>query len=372
MKSQIKLGRVQGIEIGLHYSWFIIALLILLSLQAHFNATNPQWGVVITWFSALVTALLFFASLLAHEMSHSMVAKSSGLPVRSITLFALGGVSQIEEEPATAKNEFLIAVVGPLSSFLIGILFLSVALVFGWDAAAPPVAMLIWLGYINIALAVFNLLPSYPLDGGRILRAAIWQFTGSAARSTRAASRVGQFVAMGMIVFGVIILFTGGGFGGLWIAIIGWFLLDAARTSSAQVEMAEHLRGVRVGDIMARECPAVDGNTNLQTFVEEFLLRTGRHCFVVIENNDIAGIITPHEVKEIDRARRPFKLVSDVMRPLTELHTVSPNTPVMEALETMARDDVSQLPVVRDGHVEGMITRGNVLQFLQTRVQFSA
>lgn len=375
MESQIKLGRIFGIEIGLHYSWLFIALLILLSLRSHFQQANPQWSDGVAWFSAFITAFLFFASLLAHEMSHSLVARARGLPVRSITLFALGGVSRIEKEPSTAKTEFLMAVVGPVSSFLIGVFFLALALGLEWTPAttpaSPPVAMLVWLGYINVALAVFNMLPGFPLDGGRILRAVIWQLTGDGPRSTRVAARVGQFVAVGLIAVGIVTFFAGGGFGGVWMAIIGWFLLDAARASRARVEMAEHLRGVSVGDIMVRDCAEIDGNTNLQTFVDEFLLRTGRHCFVVRENDGIAGIITPHEVKQIERARRPFTLVSDVMRPLEQLRTVSPNTPVTEALEMMAGDDVSQLPVVSNGRLEGMITRSNVLQFLHTRIQFS-
>jgi Zn-dependent protease/predicted transcriptional regulator len=375
MQMQIKLGRIFGIEIGLHISWFIIATLIMLSLRAHFYETNPDWGGLMIWLSATLTALLFFATLLAHEMSHSLVAKARGIPVRSIMLFALGGVSRIEKEASTAKTEFLIAIVGPLSSFLIGICFLVMALALGWTTpetpSTPLLAMLVWLGYINIALALFNLVPGFPLDGGRLLRALIWGITGNADRATRAAARVGQSVATGMILFGILILFMGGGFSGAWIAIIGWFLLDAAGASYAQVEINERLRGASVGDVMSPECATVDANTNLQTFVEEFLLRTGQHCFVVVENEEVAGIITTHEVKQVERALRPYKLVRDVMRPLNELRTVSPDTPLIEALETMGREDVSQMPVVSKGHLDGIISRGQVLQYLQTRMELN-
>jgi len=170
-------------------------------------------------------------------------------------------------------------------------------------------------------------------------------------------------------VVGVYRLFSGAGFAGLWIAIIGWFLLDAAGTSYAQIEINERLRGVKVGDIMARDCPIVEGRTNLQNFIEEFLLRTGRRCFVVVENGHLAGIITAHEIKEIEPAVRPYKTVSDAMRPIDKLQTVTANTPVVDVLETMGREDVNQLPVVTDGQIEGIISRSQVLRYLQTRME---
>jgi CBS domain-containing protein len=229
--------------------------------------------------------------------------------------------------------------------------------------------MMVWLGAINVMLGVFNLIPGYPLDGGRVLRAIVWWITKDQVRATRMAARVGQGVAIFFIVIGVYRLFSGAGFAGLWIAIIGWFLLDAAGASYAQVEVNERLRGVRVGDIMARDCPTVDGRTNLQNFVEDFLLRTGRRCFVVAEHGHVEGLITPHEIKEIESSIRPFKTVHDVMRPIDQLRTVSPKTPVTEVLETMGREDVNQLPVVSDGRLEGVISRGQVLRYLQTKME---
>ena len=179
MKAQVKLGRIAGISIGLHYSWFIIALLIALSLVQHFRAVAPQWSSRVVWTAALVTSLLFFAALLLHELGHSLVAKTRGLRVRSITLFALGGVSQIETEASDAKSEFWIAIVGPLTSLAIGLVLLGTAWINGWktgtDPATPVISVLVWLGYINITLAGFNMIPGYPLDGGRVLRAVIWQ-----------------------------------------------------------------------------------------------------------------------------------------------------------------------------------------------------
>jgi len=193
MKAQIRLGRVAGISIGLHYSWLIIALLITLSLAQHFRAVAPQWSNPVVWIAAIVTGLLFFAALLLHELAHSLLAKSRGLRVRAITLFALGGVSQIESEARDAKSEFSIAIAGPVTSLLIGIALLGTAWLTGWKPATEPgtpvVSVLVWLGYINIMLAAFNMIPGYPLDGGRVLRALIWWVTGNADRATRLAAR---------------------------------------------------------------------------------------------------------------------------------------------------------------------------------------
>jgi hypothetical protein len=229
--------------------------------------------------------------------------------------------------------------------------------------------MLMWLGYINITLAIFNLVPGFPLDGGRVLRGIIWWATGDGPRSTRIAARVGQAVAFAFILIGVLRFFQGAGLGGLWIAFIGWFLLDAARASRAEVEISQMLRGVRVGDLVERDCLEVDGNENLLTFVNEHLLRTGKRCFLVRNGPDVEGIVTPQEIKGTDHARWPYITVAEVMRPVDKLRAVTPDTPVSEAMEIMAREDVNQLPVVKDGHVEGFISRGGVLRLLQTRAE---
>ncbi|MBZ5607776.1 MAG: site-2 protease family protein [Acidobacteriia bacterium] len=373
MRSNIRLGRFFGIEVGLHYSWFLIAFLITMSLAAQFRETNASWGAVVIWAVSIVTAVLFFAALLAHEMSHALVARAHGLTTRAITLFALGGVAQIEKEPADAKTEFWVGIVGPLSSAAIGLVCLLIAWAAGWRGAPAPdtpiAAMFLWLGYINFMLAAFNMIPGFPLDGGRILRSIIWWRTGSGERSTKLAARIGQTVALLFIAFGIFRFFGGAGFGGLWIAFIGWFLLQAAGASYATVTLTTGLKDVRVGDVMNRDCTPVDGNLNVETFVEDYLLRTGRRCFVIEQNGEIAGLVTPHEIKGLERQRWPYTTLYDVMRPLDQLHTVTPATPVMEALETMGRDDVNQLPVVANNHLEGIVTRANVLQFLQTRAE---
>ncbi len=372
MRSQIKLGRLFGIPIGLHYSWFLIALLIVFSLSSQFRASNAGWGDGLILALSLGTAVLFFFSLLLHELAHSLVATSNGLPVREITLFALGGVSQIEKNPASAKVEFWMAFVGPLTSAVIGALCLMAARVIGGGASDPGRAMLFWLGYINLALAGFNLIPGYPLDGGRVLRAIIWWKTGDADRSTRAAAKVGQVIAFLFIAFGIVRFFGGAGIGGLWIAFIGWFLLQATRDSYVQVSLASALKGVRVADVMSRDCPAVDGWLNLQNFVEQELLRSGRRCFIVVEKGEVAGLVTPHEIKRIDRAKWALTTLRDVMRPLEEMRSVSPAGSLFSALELMIRDDLNQLPVVSNGHLEGVLSRAQVLNYLQTHAELQA
>src|SRR5260370_6704728 len=218
MRSQIPLGRVSGIKIGLHYSWFLIALLIVFSLCAEFHTSNPAWGDSVTVTLSVGTAILFFVSLLLHELEHSLVATSNNLPVKEITLFALGGVSQIEKNPTSAKVEFWMAFVGPLTSAVIGVVCLTLARLIGDPSSDPLMGMLQWLGYINLTLAAFNLVPGYPLDGGRVLRAIIWWKTGDADRSTQYAARVGQGVAFAFIAFRIFRYFCGAGFGGLGVA----------------------------------------------------------------------------------------------------------------------------------------------------------
>ena len=367
MRSQIKLGHISGIEIGLHYSWLIIALLISFSLASHFHSVRPDWSMGLTWTAAVLTSIFFFITLLLHELAHSIVAKSRGLRVRAITLFALGGVSQIESEASDAKSEFWIAIVGPLTSLVIGGLLIGLARLSGSGASEPasPVdAVLLWLGYINLALAAFNMIPGFPLDGGRVLRAIIWWITRNADKSTRAASQVGQVVAFLFILYGVFRFFVGANFGGLWMAFIGWFLLDAARSSYMQVSIAAGLRDRHVADIMERDCPRVPAYLSIRDFVDEKLLHTRRACFLVMQDSQTVGLITAEEAKKVSRDRWEQSSVQSVMRPLNSLPAVAPETPVLKAMELMTRENVNELAVVSNGHFEGIFSRLQVLRFL--------
>ncbi len=375
MKASIKLGKIYGIEIGLHYSWLIIAVLISLSLSNYFAEAHPDWSRNVIWAMAVSTSFLFFLAIVLHELSHAAIARWNGLPVRSITLYALGGVAQIEKEPENAKTEFWLGVIGPITSSVIGLVCLGIALLSGWnlmgESETPIMAMLVWLGYVNIALAIFNMIPGFPMDGGRVFRAIAWQFTGNADKATKIASATGQYLAISFIFFGILLFFNGAGFGGLWIAFIGWFLLNAAKASYLQVELTEGLRGVRVGDLMTRECPVLDSNMSLQTLVNDYLLKTGQRCFMVIENIEPVGMITPNEITNVEQRLWAFKTVSDAMRPFAELHVVPPQMPVAEALEIIGREGVNQLPVVSSGQLQGLITREQIINYLFTRKELN-
>jgi len=376
MKSNIKLGKIKGIEIGLHYSWFIIAALIAFSLGERFHQVNSSWSMDRVWFAALLTALLFFVTLLLHELAHSLVAQARGLKVKSITLFALGGVSQIEEDAPDAKTEFWVAIAGPLASLVIGFVCLAIAAALGWHPATEPhtavTAVLVWLGYINVGLGIFNLIPGFPLDGGRVFRAVIWAITKDADRSTRIAARVGQAVALLFIVYGIWSFFRGAGFNGLWMAFIGWFLMDAAQSSYAQVEVTSAFRGMPVSEVMARDCAVIDRGVSLQEFVDTYVLRTGERCFAVEDRGRFVGIITLRDIGAIPRDRWASTTVREAMRPLEELHVITPDTPVLDALKIMASNDVNQLPVVANGTLQGVVTRSHLMQILQARSELQA
>jgi Zn-dependent protease/CBS domain-containing protein len=371
MHSNIKLGRIHGIEIGLHYSWFIIAALIVFSLGQHFRQVNPHWATSQIWIAAVLTAVLFFVTLLLHELSHSLVAQARGLKVKAITLFALGGVSQIQDDATDAKTEFRVAIAGPIASLIIGFGCLAIALALGWQRSAEPytlvTAVLVWLGYINIGLAVFNMIPGFPLDGGRVLRAIVWAIDKNADRSTRIAAGVGQVVAFLFILEGIWQVFSGAGFGGLWIAFIGWFLLDAARASYAQVETTTAFRDIRVSEVMSRDCVTVNRGMSLQEFVDTYLLRTGQRCFAVEDRGRLVGLITPRDVGAVPRERWEMTTVREAMRPLERLHVITPDTQVLDALKLMASNDVNQLPVVANGTLQGILCRSQLIQLLQAR-----
>jgi Zn-dependent protease/CBS domain-containing protein len=371
VRAQIRLGRIAGIEIGLHYSWFLIAILIAFSLKEQFGTVNPDWSTELMWSIALVTAVLFFVTLLLHELAHSLVARSRGLKVRAITLFALGGVSQIESEASDAKSEFWIAIVGPLTSLLIGGLCLGVErLVYGQGQPTKPVAaLLFWLGQINVVLAIFNMIPGYPLDGGRVLRSIIWWIGHSQERATKWASYAGQVVAFLFILYGLFTAFRTRRFEGLWLVFIGWFLLDASRSTSLQMEILSGLRGRRVADIMERDCAVVEGHISLQDFVDEYVLRSGRRCFIVLQGNSLVGLVTPNEVKKVPREEWPQTSVQSSMIPLKQLHVVTPETPAVQALDLMTKQDVNQVPVISDGHLIGIFSRGQVIRYLQAHAE---
>lgn len=375
MKSQIKLGTVFGVELGLHYSWFVIALLITFSLVAQFHNVNRGWSDWVVWSVAIVTGILFFGGLFAHELSHAMVAKAAGIPIHKITLFLLGGVAQIEKEAADAKTEFWMAIVGPITSGLIGLVLLVLAWAAGWAPWSSPLtpltAVLVWLGYINLALAAFNMIPGFPLDGGRVLHALLWWGMHDAERSTKAAARTGQVIAVMFIAYGVIEFFAGAGLGGLWLAFIGWFLLQAAGASYLQVQTGSLLRGVQVKDVMSNDCETVDPNLTVQEFVHGHMLRTGARCFIAVKEGRLIGLVTPKEVRTVNPESWSTTHLSEIMRKADQIHFVPREMSAKDALEIMGREDVNQLPVLANGRLEGIVSRAHILQVLRTRAELT-
>ena len=284
-----------------------------------------------------------------------------------------GGVAQIEKEASEPKTEFWIAIVGPITSGVLGLVILALAKLSGWipltSATTPGTALLVWLGYINLALGAFNMIPGLPLDGGRVLRAILWWAMNDAERATRAAAFVGQIIAVLLIGFGILRFFQGAGFGGLWIAFIGWFLLQAASATLMQVRTGTLLRGLLVKDVMSTDSYSVDPELSLQEFVHEHLLRTGRRSFLVVEDGHLFGVITPNEVRTVEPRGWPFTPVRSVMRSADKVHSVSRDMPAMEALETIGREDGAELPVMSDGRIEGIVSRAHVLHVLRSRAE---
>lgn len=376
MRTTISLGRWFGVPIRLHFSWIIIAWLITVSLRWQLSAVNDSWSSASVWALSAITAALFFLCITLHELAHASVARSFGVPVHSITLFALGGIAQIEREAETPGREFWIAIAGPIASLALGVTCRMAAsgAGLGSEAGAEPAsaAVLGWLAYINVALAVFNLIPAFPLDGGRVLRAAVWAATRRQEQATRIAAGIGQAIAFLFIIGGLLTLFTRNDFGGLWIAFIGWFLLEGARAYYAQSAISSSLKGVRVGDVMTTDCAAIDSATTLDCFVSEHLLRQAARCYIVRAGQRAVGLITAEDVSRVDRNRWSELTVVEAMRPLEALQSVAPETAAGEALELMGRTHVNQLPVVIDGRMAGVITLAYLTRLLQVRRQLNA
>ena len=354
----VRLTTIRGIQVGVHYSWFIIFFLITFSLTTRFASEHPHWTSVEHYGVGIATSLLFFASILIHELAHSFVALAKGIPVRAITLFVFGGVAQIGREPDRPATEFQIAIAGPIASFLLSAAFGLMAVLAG-GASEYLVALAGWLAQINLMLAVFNLVPGFPLDGGRIFRAALWHYTGSFSKATRIAAGSGQAVGYVLILGGIWTgLITGNWFSGLWLAFIGWFLLNAAQESVLQVSVRSALSGLLAEDVMARDCPTVSDRMSLGELVDEHILQTGQRCFLVSTNGELDGLVTLHQVKAVPRERWAMTPITEAMTPLAKLRVVAPETPLVDVLAKMEQDDVNQVPVTKDGRLRGLIKIG--------------
>jgi Zn-dependent protease/predicted transcriptional regulator len=366
--SGLRIGRILGIPIYVHASWMIIFALITMSLAVQFTQEHPQWTSVQHWSVGIATSLLFFASVVFHELSHSMVARAYKIRVISITLFVFGGVARIGREPAKAIQEFNIAIAGPLASFFLGGIFYGLALIFPYSQMIGALAT--WLGFINVRLALFNLLPGFPLDGGRIFRAIVWGVTKDFSRATKIAGTSGKIVAYGMILFGAGVAMRGQWSSGLWLAFIGWFLLNAAQESVAQVAIRETLSGLHAADVMSHEVPTVARNLSLEEYGQE-VARTGRRCHLVITDDRLMGMINVTTLNSVPRSEWVHNSVQAVMIPREKILWAKPEEPLLGLLERLVAADVNQMPVVSGGddgaHIIGMITRDSILRVMQAR-----
>lgn len=368
MRNALSLGKIFGIEVRLDYSWFIIFVMVTWSLAVHHFPMNHQWPASTSWTVGILTSLLFFASILAHEFGHSFVAIRKGIPVQSITLFIFGGIARITKEPERPRDEFLIAIAGPAVSAGLGLFFLAVS-VLASSPHEPVAALASWLGWINLSLALFNLLPGFPLDGGRILRSIVWGRTGSFKRATQIASTAGQVVAYGFIFLGIWLFFSGRWIDGLWLGFIGWFLNNAAIANYQQVALQEQLSGVTARAVMMTDCPRVPRDLTLHALVYDYLLKDATRCFPVVEDGQVYGIITLHHVKAFPPQQWPFITVGQAMTPFEETKKVRPDQDLFKVMELMTAEDVNQVPVVEDGRLLGMISRDRLLSFITVRAE---
>ena len=330
-RHNIPLGRILGIPIGLDFSWFVIlALLTWMLAGSYYPAEFKDWPPLLYWFMGALTAIMLFVSVLLHELGHSMVALRYNIPVRSITLFLFGGVAQIGAEPPSAIAEFLIAIAGPLVSLVLAVLFYAVQpLVAGME---PLLGLAKYLAYINLALLLFNLIPGYPLDGGRVFRAIVWATTGNMRRATIIAANVGRFFAFLFIFTGVWQMFSGNFGGGLWIAFIGWFLDNAASAQVQQVTSQGALAGHKVSQAMSTHCTAVSADLTLQQLVDNHILASGQRCFFVNHGGTTVGLMTLHRIKEVPRSEWATTTAAQVMLPLEESRRIEPDTELWAAL----------------------------------------
>jgi Zn-dependent protease/CBS domain-containing protein len=386
----VRVGRISGIEIAIDASWVFIVVLLTWSLTVSFAHWHPTWGYGLSIAIAFIAALLFFASVVVHELAHSLVARRFGVPVRRIVLFLFGGVSNIEREPPSPGAEFLTAIVGPVASIALGVVLLVIGSLATHTSTGfvadpgrhmaelgPGETILMWLGPINILVGVFNLIPGFPLDGGRIFRSIVWAATRDLHVATRWASGVGQAVGWGFVFLGIAMAlgaevpFFGRGLGaGLWLAFIGWFLSSAAAQSWRQQLLHEVLDGVPVRRVMRPLHRPLDPNATLEMFVNDWLLGGDERASPVIDTaGRFVGIATLDDVRAVPREQWPTTRVGEAMVPAQRVVTTSPREDLGPALEKMSRADVSQLPVLEDGQVVAMLLRSDVGRWIELHAQ---
>jgi Zn-dependent protease/predicted transcriptional regulator len=367
MPGTFRIGKIAGIDIDIHVSWIIIFVLLTVSLATGwFPQLYARWSTATYWLIAFFSSLLLFVSVLLHELAHSLVARRRGLSVKSITLFIFGGVSNIEREPPSPGIEFQIAFVGPLTSIVIGVVcyLLQVPL---RGSNSPLEGILYYLAVTNILLGVFNLIPGFPLDGGRVLRSIVWRLTGNLPQATRVATLTGQVIAYLFILLGILLFFVGDFLDGIWFGFIGWFLLSAAQSANAQGMLTSVLRGVTVGEVMNPKPATVPADISLQQLVDASFLPGGLRYALVMQGDKLLGLITLSDIRHIPREQWGQVPVSQAMIPLSRLHVVTPQQSLSDVLPLMAGRDVNQLPVVENGALVGILSRDAIVRYLEVR-----
>ena len=360
MPSSIGVGRILGIRVDIHFSLFLIVAFLTWSLATGFLPDRyPQWSAATYWSTGFVCALSLFVSVLLHELAHSLVAIRRGYRVEGITLFLLGGVSSIASESRRAVDDFVISVVGPLSSLAIAAIIGIVAVLSG--GSSPAYAAVEYVAIINLLLGLFNLLPAFPLDGGRVLRAAIWALTGSFNRASAISTRSGQIAGLLLVAFGVYQVIQGYALQGIWAALVGWFLYSAASASRSRVEVSHALEGVTVGDVMDVSPPTVSTDVSINEAVFTYLVRGSARALIVCEDGRVLGILSITDVREVPQALWAERLVRDIMTP-APLKSLVPEDGLDEALSLLGENGIHQAPVLVGDRLVGLLNRAHVIQ----------
>jgi Zn-dependent protease/CBS domain-containing protein len=384
----LRLGRVAGVEVVLDWSLLIVFALIALALAGGLLPRwHPDWGQAKVLATAIAAALLFLASVLLHELAHAVVGRRLGVEIRRITLFVFGGMAHMEGEPRTWQAELGMAIAGPLASLGLGVLFLILAQVIagpipvdpedparGLAQVGPVATLLLWLGPVNIILGLFNLVPGFPLDGGRVLRALVWGLTGDLTRSTLLAATVGQAFSWLLIGLGFAMmlgmrvpLFGSGALGGLWLALIGWFLGNAARQSWQGRLIEDRLGALPVSRVMHHDYRVVEPDLSVLELVDQGFLALSYRAYPVVERGDLRGLVSLEDVRRLGRDQWAETRVADIMTPLARLYALDPRDSAFAALRLLAEKGVNQIPVVDRGRILGLVTREDILKWMTLR-----
>lgn len=365
----IPIGRPFGIEVKLHWSWFIIFLAITWMLAIYYFPGVDDyegWRTATYWVIGLLTSILFFVSVLAHEMAHSLVARAAGLKVSAITLFIFGGVSQLTEEPRSPAVEFRLALAGPGISLAIGAACWGIF--FATRYSGSPVAgMTLWLGYMNVFLAAFNMIPGFPLDGGRVLRSFLWWRSRNLRKSTRIASFVGRVFGYLFVFGGIALVFIQMYPSGLSLLVIGFMLENAAAASHRHAALQDILHGHKVSEVMTQDCEMVPSTITVEQLVNDRILVSGRRCYSVVDYGQTLGLITSNDVRAVERSLWPVKTIREVMTPIDKMRQARPDDDLSSMMYLLMEQDVNQVPVLQDSNIVGVVWREGLLAFVHLR-----